>query len=165
MRHRDVRRRRGWRRSRAKTALLPRTGLGRAGCPDPALQLYEHILDAAGYQYRNLHQYAWQGDATYAGEDQRGAFYSKLRHEDDSEIVVEVSPDETGESCVLRVLSYESGLPDESERVRRVDAIAERLREAGLQTGSATADPAPPDPALTDFGRLRQLKRAATQRA
>jgi hypothetical protein len=117
----------------------------------------EALEDATGY--------AWQGDATYAGEDQRGAFYSKLRHEDDSEIVVEVSPDETGESCVLRVLSYESGLPDESERVRRVDAIAERLREAGLQTGSATADPAPPDPALTDFGRLRQLKRAATQRA
>jgi len=122
-----------------------------------AEMVVEALEDATGY--------AWQGDATYAGEDQRGAFYSKPRHEDNSEIVVEVSPDETGESCVLRVLSYESGLPDESERVRRVDAIAERLREAGLQTGSATADPAPPDAALTDFDRLRQLKRAATQRA
>lgn len=109
--------------------------------------------------------YVWHGDATYAGQDQRGAFYSKLRHPDDSEIVVEVAPDETGESCVLRILSYESGLPDESERVRRVHAIADSLRERGLETGAPAADPAPPDPALADFDRLRQVKPATPQRA
>src|SRR5581483_4701794 len=36
-RHRDVPRRRRWRRSRAKAVLLLVIALGRAGCPDPAL--------------------------------------------------------------------------------------------------------------------------------
>lgn len=108
--------------------------------------------------------YTWQGDATYAGEDQRRAFYSKLRHPDQSEIVVEVAPGETGDSCVLTILSYESGIPDESERVRRLRAITDSLQERGLPTGAPAADPAPPDPALADFGRLRQVEHAAAQR-
>lgn len=125
------------------------------------VNLAEMVVDAL----EETTGYTWQGDATYAGEDQRGAFYSKLRHPDDSEIVVEVAPDETGDSCVLRILSFESGTPDESERVRRVHAIADSLRERGLQTGTPAADPAPPDRALTDFDRLRQARRAASQRA
>ena len=51
--------------------------------------------------------YTWDGDATFAGDDQRGAFYSKLKHPDQSEIVVEIAPDEDGKSCVIRVMSYE----------------------------------------------------------
>lgn len=122
-----------------------------------AEMVIDALEDATGY--------TWQGDATYAGEDQRRAFYSKLRHPDQSEIVVEVAPDETGDSCVLTILSYESGVPDESERVRRLRAITDSLQEQGLPTGAPAADPAPPDPALADFGRLRQVEHAAAQRA
>jgi hypothetical protein len=125
------------------------------------VNLAEMVVDAL----EETTGYTWQGDATYAGEDQRSAFYSKLRHPDDSEIVVEVSPDESGDSCVLRILSYESGVPDESDRVRRAHAIADSLRERGLQTGAPAADPTPPDPAMTNFDQLRQARRAVTQRA
>lgn len=101
--------------------------------------------------------YTWEdGQALYANSDERRAFYSKLRHLDDSEIVIEVSPDETGDSCVLRILSYESGMPDEEERVRRAHAIAASLREQGLPVGAPAADGEEPDPALTDFAQLRQ---------
>lgn len=101
--------------------------------------------------------YTWEeGQAVYANSDERRAFYSKLRHLDDSEIVVEVAPDETGDSCVLRILSYESGLPDEEERVRRAHAIARSLREQGVPVGTPTADREEPDPALTDFATLRR---------
>jgi hypothetical protein len=125
------------------------------------VNLAEMVVDAL----EETTGYTWQGDATYAGQDQRGAFYSKLRHPDESEIVVEVAPDETGDSCVLRILSFESGVPDESERVRRVHAIADSLRERGLQTGEPAADPAPPDPALADFDRLRHLERTISRPA
>lgn len=81
----------------------------------------------------NRTAYLWDGDATYAGDDQRGAFYSKLRHLDESEIVVEVAPDEDGKSCVVRILSYETGDPDDSERRRRAEAIASGLREQGIR--------------------------------
>jgi hypothetical protein len=101
--------------------------------------------------------YSWEeGQALYASGDQRRAFYSKLRHLDDSEIVVEVAPDEDGKSCVLRILSYDRGLPDEEERVRRAHAVVDRLREQGLEVGVPTAEAEAPDPGLTDFDRLRQ---------
>jgi hypothetical protein len=108
--------------------------------------------------------YAWDGEATYAGEDQRGAFYSKLRHPDDSEIVVEVAPDDDGKSCVLRILSFETGLPDDSERVRRAHAIADSLREQGLQTGDPSAEEEFPDQKFTDFEQLRRIQRTVPER-
>ena len=98
---------------------------------------------------------------TFAGGDQRDAFYSKLKHPDESEIVVEVAPDEDGKSCVLRVMSYETGNPDESQRVARVHAIANSMREQGL-SGTAAAETDEPDPALKDFTRLRQRQAART---
>jgi len=104
--------------------------------------------------------YCWEGEATYAGDDQRAAFYSKLRHSDASEIVVEVSPGDDGEECVLRIHTYDAGLPDESGRALRAQAIADSLREQGLPGGAPVADAAPPDPALADFERLRQTVRA-----
>ncbi len=104
--------------------------------------------------------YTWDG-ATFAGGDQRDAFYSKLKHPDESEIVVEVAPDEDGKSCVLRVMSYETGNPDESQRVARVHAIANSMREQGL-SGTAAAETDEPDPALKDFTRLRQRQAART---
>ena len=99
--------------------------------------------------------YVFDGDATFAADDQREAFYSKLKHPDQSEIVVEVAPDEDGKSCVIRVMSYETGNPDESLRVARVHAIANSLREQGL-SGTPTAEADEPDPALKDFTRIRQ---------
>jgi hypothetical protein len=111
--------------------------------------------------------YSWEeGQAIYAGSDERRAFYSKLRHLDDSEIVVEVTPDETGKSCTLRILSYDVGLPDEEERVRRAHAVADSLRAHGLQAGLPAADMEQPDPRLTDFDALRkQAASSRTQRA
>jgi hypothetical protein len=103
--------------------------------------------------------YVWDGEATFAGSDQRESFYSKLTHPDASEIVVEVAPDEDGRSCVVRVMSYESGHPDESMRVARVHAIADSLRDQGLG-GTPAPEPDEPDPALRDFARIRQRQRA-----
>jgi hypothetical protein len=100
--------------------------------------------------------YAWQeGQAIYAGDDQRRAFYAKLRHLDDSEIVVEVSPEESGKSCTLRILSYDAGLHDEEERVHRAHAVHASLRAAGLEAGLPAADMEHPDPRLADFESLR----------
>jgi hypothetical protein len=110
--------------------------------------------------------YVWDGDATFAGDDQREAFYSKLTHPDQSEIVVEVAPDEDGKSCVVRVMSYETGNPDESQRVARVHAVADSLREHGLG-GTPAAEADEPDPGLRDFMRIkqRQAGRAVPERA
>ena len=110
--------------------------------------------------------YAWDGDATFAGDDQREAFYSKLKHPDDSEIVVEVGPGEDGKSCVVRVMSYETGNPDESQRVARVHAVADSLRKQGL-SGTPAPEAGEPDPALKDFARIRrrQAQRAVPERA
>ncbi len=100
--------------------------------------------------------YTWEeGQAIYAGDDQRRTFYAKLRHLDDSEIVVEVAPDETGKSCTLRILSYDAGLPDEEERVRRSHAVHASLLAQGLQVGMPSADTGYPDPGLADFASLR----------
>lgn len=106
--------------------------------------------------------YVWQdGDATYAGGDEREAFYAKLRNptNEGDEIVVEVSPDANGTSNVLRVLSYETS-PDENGRRTRARALARGLSERGLRVGDVTDEPGEPDPALTDFTRLREVSRA-----
>jgi hypothetical protein len=104
--------------------------------------------------------YTWEeGQAIYANGDQRRAFYSKLRHLDDSEIVIEVAPDGDGESCVLRIISYDAGVPDDEERVRRAHAVADVLREHGLQAGLPAADGQEADPRLTDFEALRRPSR------
>lgn len=99
--------------------------------------------------------YDLEGEPIFAGDDQRAAFYSKLRSADDSEIVVEVAPDETGKSCVIRVLSYETGTPNEYIRRARARAIATSLGTQGL-AGTPAAEPGEPDPVFKDFARLRQ---------
>jgi pimeloyl-ACP methyl ester carboxylesterase len=105
--------------------------------------------------------YAWDGDAAFAGDDQRAAFYSKLKHPDGSEMVIEVAPGEGGTNCVVRVMSYETGNLDESQRVARMRAIADSLHEHGL-SGVDAAEIDKPDPALRDFGRIRQRKTLPT---
>jgi|GEM_PF-3277732 len=131
--------------------------VGRAGARQFASQVRVNLAELVVATLENTTGFVWeQGQATYAGEDPRRAFYSKLIHPDDSEIVVEVSPDEAGESCVLRILSFDSGIPDEEERVRRVHAIASDLRSSGLKVSDPAAEAELPDPALTDFDGLRQ---------
>lgn len=115
-------------------------------------ELVTDTLEAAtGYQ--------WEGDTAFAGDDQRRAFYTKLRHPDDSEIVIEVAPGEEGESCVIRVLSYETGTPDEAERTARARAVADSLRDKGL-AGTPAAEEGEADRALTDFGEIRRRQAA-----
>lgn len=99
--------------------------------------------------------FALEGDPIFAGDDQRAAFYAKLASPDESEIVVEVAPDETGRSCVIRVLSYEAGTPNEYLRAARVRTVTEALRAQGL-SGSPAAEPGEPEQALRDFARLRR---------
>jgi predicted transcriptional regulator len=104
--------------------------------------------------------YDLDGEPVFAGGDQRGAFYSKLRSADDSEIVIEVAPDESGKSCLIRVLSYESGTGSEHLRVARVHAIADALGAEGLP-GTPSAEPGEPDPVYRDLARLRQRPAAS----
>jgi hypothetical protein len=104
-----------------------------------------------------------ESEPVFAGDDQRGAFYSKLRSEDDSEIVVEVAPDETGESCVIRVFSYESGVPDQRVQDARTAAIARVLSEEGL-SATPSCKPGDPDPAYRDLKRLRMQSATAAPR-
>jgi myosin heavy subunit len=130
--------------------------VGRAGARQFASQVRANLAELVVTTLEDTTGFVWEeGQAIYAGEDPRRAFYSKLRHLDDSEIVVEVAPDEDGESCVLRILSYDSGTPDEEERARRVHVIADRLRDRGLQVGNPAAEQAEPDPALADFNGVR----------
>lgn len=131
--------------------------VGRAGARQFSSQVRVNLAELVVTTLEDTTGFVWeQGQATYAGQDPRRAFYSKLVHPDDSEIVVEVSPDEAGESCVLRILSFDSGTPDEEERVRRVHAIAAGLRNRGLQVGDPAAEADLPDPAFADFDGLRQ---------
>jgi hypothetical protein len=58
-------------------------------------------------------------------------------------------------------MSYETGNPDESQRVARVHAIADSLRKQGL-SGTPTAEADEPDPELKDFKQLRQRQAART---
>jgi hypothetical protein len=100
--------------------------------------------------------YVWHdGDATYAGDDQREAFYAKLRNpvNEGDEIVVEVSPDAEGKANVLRILSYEAS-PDENGRRRRAEALARSLRDRGLHIGDVTDEGGEPEP--IDFAELRK---------
>jgi hypothetical protein len=103
--------------------------------------------------------YELEGEPVFAGDDQRAAFYSKLKDADDSEIVVEVAPDETGKSCAIRVLSYEAGTPNEYLRGARARAITASLGAQGL-TGTPSAEPGEPDPAFKDLAQLRRRSAA-----
>jgi hypothetical protein len=133
--------------------------VGLAGARQYASQVRVNLAEFVVGTLEDTTGFAWEeGQAVYAGGDPRGAFYSKLRHLDNSEIVVEVAPDEDGHSSVLRILSFDAGTPDEEERVRRTHVIVDRLRGEGLAVGPPAAEQAEPDPTLADFDRIRQQK-------
>jgi hypothetical protein len=135
-------------KSLAETIALARA---RQWASQARVNMAEHVVnvleDTTGFEL--------EGEPIFAGDDQRAAFYSKLRSADDSEIVVEVAPDETGKSCAIRVLSYETGTPNEYLRGARARTIAVSLGAQGL-AGTASPEPGEPDPAFKDFARLRQ---------
>jgi hypothetical protein len=99
--------------------------------------------------------YMWS-ENTYASDDQRREFFSKLRHPDSSEIVVEVAPEgDTG--MAVRILSYDND-PSGSGRAERARAVVRSLRDVGLQIGEPADEGVEPDPQYQDFGRLRSRK-------
>lgn len=130
-----------------------------------ASQIRVNVAEMAVDLLEQTTGYIWDGETTFAGDDQREAFYCKLRHPDESEIIVEVAPDGDGKSYVIRVMSYEMGNPDESQRVARARAIADLLREQRLG-GTLAIETNEPDPVLRDFTQIRrrQPARRATTR-
>lgn len=140
--------------------------VGRARQRQIASQIRVNLAEMVVSALEDCTGFVWQeGAAIYAGQDPRNAFYSKLKHTDDSEIVVEVAPDEDNKSCVLRVLSYDANTPDEEERVSRFHAIADSLRQQGLEVSDPAADPGAPDPRLTDFKALGHQAGAPRRRS
>jgi len=139
--------------------------VGRAGVRQRASQVRVNLAEQVVTTLEQTTGYAWEpGQAVYAGEDPRRAFYSKLVAPDTSEIVVEVAPDDDGESCVLRIMSFDAGEPNEEARVERVHAIAASLRDQGLKISDPAAEPDLPDPALKDFDNLRKHAQAVAAR-
>ncbi|MFD0684380.1 hypothetical protein [Actinomadura fibrosa] len=120
-----------------------------------AEQVVDAVEDATGF--------AWAENA-YEGGDQRAAFYSKLRHLNDNEIVIEVAH-EDGEdgpgALAVRILSYDRDTASEEELAERAREITTGLRERGLPVGEPVADASGPDPALADFDSLRTTAREA----
>jgi len=96
-------------------------------------------------------------DGTYAGTDQREAFFAKLTHPNGNEIVVDVSPvaDGTG-ACVIRVHSFDFDTGAEADRRDRARALARSLRARGVRTEEPEAEAEEPDEAVRDFDRVRR---------
>ncbi|MUN35346.1 hypothetical protein [Actinomadura litoris] len=113
----------------------------------------EQVVDAV----EHATGFSWAENA-YAGDDQRAAFYSKLRHLNDNEIVIEVAHEEEDGgpgTLAVRILSYDRDTASEEELTERAREIATSLRDRGLPVGEPTADAPRADPALTDFDSLR----------
>ncbi|WP_242909627.1 hypothetical protein [Actinomadura terrae] len=113
----------------------------------------EQVVDAV----EHATGFSWAENA-YAGDDQRAAFYSKLRHLNDNEIVIEVAHEEEDGgpgTLAVRILSYDRDTASEEELTERAREIATSLRDRGLPVGEPTADAPRADPALTDFDTLR----------
>jgi hypothetical protein len=101
-------------------------------------------------------------DGTYAGADQREAFFAKLTHPNGNEIVVDVSPvaDGTG-ACVIRVHSFDFDTGAEADRRDRARALGQSLRAHGVRTADPEAEADEPDESLRDLDRVRRALPAA----
>ncbi|MPY56355.1 coiled-coil domain-containing protein [Streptomyces spongiae] len=110
---------------------------------------------------------AYELDATtYAGGDQRDAYFARLVHGNRNAIVVEVAPaaPDSGAS-VLRVLSYDHDTASSTELEERGVELTRALREHGIPAADPQEEPGRPDPAYTDFdalSRRRALPSTAT---
>jgi hypothetical protein len=119
-----------------------------------ASQVRVNLAEQVVHVLEHTTGYDLDGEPVFAGDDMRSAFYSKMTNGED-ELVVEVAPDETGKSCVIRVMSYETGTPNEYLRAQRVHTIAAALGRNGLP-GTPAAEPGEPDPEMRDLARIRQ---------
>ncbi len=86
-------------------------------------------------------------DHTYAGEDDRNAFFARVTHPDGGVVVVDVSPAETAPACDLKILSYDE-VGAENIRLARAEELAAALRARGLEAAAPRVDAAPPDESL-----------------
>jgi hypothetical protein len=128
----------------------------RAGLRQLASQLRVNLADAVAQTLDEVAGYELV-DGTYAGEDQRAAFYAKLAHQNGNQIVVDVSPDsEEPGRCVLRVLSYDHDVTAEEELVERAREIVSGLQERGLRAEAPETEAGVPEPALRDFESIRR---------
>ncbi|MBB5083820.1 hypothetical protein [Nonomuraea endophytica] len=95
-------------------------------------------------------------DYTYEGEDYRAMLVAKVRHNDGSEIVIRVAPvpgDPPG--CTLDIDSFDTATGSDLIRWERARALAERLREEGIEVREPQ-ESGTPDPAARDVERLRR---------
>ncbi|MFJ8630208.1 hypothetical protein [Streptomyces sp. NPDC093568] len=109
---------------------------------------------------------AYELDATtYAGSDQRDAYFARLVHGNRNAIVVEVTPaDADSGASVLRVLSYDHDTTARTELEERGAELLRALRAHGIPAADPQEEPGDPDPAYTDFrslGEPRALPRTA----
>jgi hypothetical protein len=124
-----------------------------AGTAIYASQLRTNFAEIIAVALDTNHHYTVD-DSTFAGDDQRDAFYAKGRHLDGSEVVIEVEPTADDRTdCVVRVLSYDRGTPSEEERSARAESITETLRQHGIRADAR--EDGTPDPALRDLDRIR----------
>lgn len=110
------------------------------------LQTVVRVLEENGYGLE---------DYTYAGDDYRAMVVAKVQHADGSEIVVRVAPvpgDPPG--CELDIDSFDNFTGNELIRWERARALAERLRQEGVQVHDPQ-EAGVPDPAVTDIERIR----------
>jgi hypothetical protein len=104
-------------------------------------------------------------EGTYAGTDQREAFFAKLVHPNGNEIVVDVaSPSEDGGAALVRLHSFDRDVQAEADRTARAEAINESLRARGIPTQPTQTEAEEPAPEVRDFERIkRELPGRATE--
>ncbi|WP_406175902.1 hypothetical protein [Streptomyces sp. NBC_00996] len=101
---------------------------------------------------------AYELDATtYAGRDQREAYFARLVHGNRNEIVVEVAPaDAESGASVLRVLSYDQDTASHTELAERGAELTRALRGYGFAAADAQEERGTPDPVYRDFRALSE---------
>ncbi|MFE7036767.1 hypothetical protein ACFU9Y_41385 [Streptomyces sp. NPDC057621] len=98
-------------------------------------------------------------EVTYLGRDEREAFFAKLVHSNQNEIVIEIAP-AAGDSgvCVLRVFSYDYDTAARDELDDRGRVIYRAMRAEGVPVSEPQAEEGEPDPAYRDFEVLGQAQ-------
>jgi hypothetical protein len=88
-------------------------------------------------------------DHTYAGNDNRQAFYAHLQHPNGDTVVIDVTPDPTTGPAAneLRILSYDD-LGNDEIRAARARQLAAALRNQGLTVTDPARGGTPPDETL-----------------
>ena len=97
-------------------------------------------------------------DGGYEGEDYRGGFVARTRHEDGSEVLITVLPVDERGTAELAIHSVDSGIGSEAERLSRASALVGQLRATGLTVSDpAEAQPSTQLDALRDIPRIKKM--------